>query len=418
VEQLVVGALMRIALVALPNPILASPTAHFQQGLLYVGGALRRAGHEVEIVDLRAKETIAEDDIPEAEVVGVTATSGEFEFAKQVARIARSRGARTMIGGAHATFMPEDCREHFDLVVRGDGEVAAVEALAHGSTKGTFEHSLESLAGYFPEWPLIGAAGLSRELFTGAGYGQGPLAAGILSSRGCGHHCSYCRSDRDKVRLRPIADVVAEINFLKFCGVTHFRFYDENITNPKPRALELFRALEPLGIHFRAHTRSDAIDDELATAFKRAGGEELGFGFEAASDHVLEKVRKHETVAQHREAVRVCKRHGIICKAFWMVGLPGQKWPEIDDIKRFMADEAPDRWIVSVFSPYPGCDVWARPEEYSVAWMDRDLSHYWNFPEKPCIAYTDNSAKDIERQYHDLVTFLDYIFPRGQSGKR
>lgn len=435
---------MKVALVALPNPVLANPEAHFPQSLLYVAAGLLRTGHQVQIVDLRARRYITEADIPDVDCVGITCTSGERDWAKLVGRLARQKDAITMVGGAHPTFMPEDC-EDFDIIVRGDGELAAVEALSEialagpgeawlgtagcgGARRGkagrggegkegqgvkTYSHPLPSLNGYSPAWELIGLKGFSKELFGGQGYGQGPLAAGIISSRGCGMRCAYCRSERDKIRLRPITEVVAEIELLKSeYGVTHFRFYDENFSNPKPRALELFKALQPLGVHIRAHTRSDAWDDELAEAYKRAGGIEMGFGFEAATDSVLEKIRKQETVEQHREAVRVCKRHGILVKAFWMVGLSGQRWAEIEDIKRFMAEERPDRWIVSVFAAYPGSDVWEHSIRYNVTYLDLDLSHYWNFPERPTIGYQDNAREDIWAQYQDLVAWLERAFPR------
>lgn len=782
---------MRVALVALPNPILASPLAHFPQSLLYVASSLLRAGHQVQIVDLRARDFIIREDIPDdTECVGVTATSGEIEWAQTVGRLAHARGIKTMLGGAHASFVPEEAGEHYwDYIVKGDGELAAPEALRRGVV-GIYEMPLADLTGWFPfpGWSLVGERGLSRELFTGAGYGQGPLTAGIISSRGCGFHCSYCRAERDRIRLRLISDVVGEIQTLQESyGVTHFRFYDENFSNPKPRALKLYEALEPLNIkmrcllpdnlirtsfgfkrivdinegdkvltsegtyarvqskwsreyngavlkittyydafglqvtpehkllvlqrdrkpHFRkrwipwrraiwleaskvqlgdyliypvekgppkrphgpkyvclpvlkgragwkkqekwfakkrlpvdrhllsflawyitegsstptvinfhlgalekenivclletirqllgkdahlsperyncqtiticckpvaqwlrtecghsakekqlptwvtllskekleylfnellkgdgsvtlrtegtknfqyvttsqtlalqvrdiafrlgyfaslsvnssgkpskirgrtikrtgfytvrfsqaaightvrayrhkrlpyvylqvrkveetqfdgqvfdltvprindfstitacvhnCHTRSDAWDDELATAFKKAGGIEMGFGFESADNRVLEAIRKQETVAQHREAVRVCKRAGIVSKAFWMTSLPGETWASIEAIKRFMAEEMPTKYIVSKFAPYPGSDVWTHPERYGVTWMEKALEKYWNFADSSLIEYEGCSRQELDAHYADLVYWLEKEFPR------
>ena len=418
---------MKVALVALPNPVLAVPVAHFPQSLLYVASSLMRSGHQVQVVDLRARRYITEADIPEVDCVGVTSTSGEIEWARTVARLARAKGIKTMLGGAHATFVPEDCYEDFDYVVAGDGEQAApavlthIAGLVHPSQIAAsiwpplYNFPLNDLAGWFPfpGWSLIGEKGLSRELFTGAGYGQGPLAAGIISSRGCGFHCAYCRAERDRIRLRPISDVVGEIQTLQESyGVKHFRFYDENFSNPKPRALELYKALEPLGIKIRAHTRSDAIDDELAEAAKRAGVEEMGFGFESADDRVLQAIRKQETMEDHCRAVRVAKKAGLVVKAFWMTGLPSESWASIKAIKRFMAEERPDKWIVSKFAPYPGSDVWAHPERYAVTWMEKDLSKYWNFADSSLIEYVECNRRELDAHYQDLTAWLGKEFPR------
>ena len=187
---------MKIALFACPNPFLASPTAHFPQGLLYLGAALKRQGHEPFIVDLRARTYITATDIPECDIVGISATTAEIEWARCISRMAHEKGLKVIVGGAHATFLPEDCYENFDAIVQGDGELAIGEAISQvmEASKGkrlVFNKPLNSLAGWLPAWSLIGERGLSRELFSGAGYGEGPLAAGIASSRGCVYMCSF-----------------------------------------------------------------------------------------------------------------------------------------------------------------------------------------------------------------------------------
>lgn len=401
---------MKIVLMNCPNPVLASPEAHFQLGLLYVGGALKKAGYDVSIQDMRMAMDVTLADIPEADLIGVTATSGEFHYAQKINQFAHRKGLKTMIGGAHATFLMETCLD-FDYVIQGDGEKATLRLLQQPAFGG-IESPLDDLSGYFPDWDLIGEKGFSRELFTGAGYGQGPLCAGSLTSRGCPNQCSYCRERHEVVRYRPIADVICELKDLIRRGVRHFRFYDDSITLNKRRTLELFGQMRELNIHWRAHTRADYFDSEIAEAAKAAGCEEMGFGFEAATDKILETIRKNETVAQYREAVKTCKEAGILCKAFWMVGLPGQRMKEIADICQFMEETRPDKWIVSLFAAYPGSDVWAHPENYNVAWLQKDLSQYWNFSSAPTISYHDNSAEEIWRQYTVLMDWLGRRFPR------
>ena len=402
---------MKVALFTCPNPQLESPTAHFPIGLLYVGKSLLDAGHDVSIVDLRSRKLITKNDIPDVDIVGVTSTSGEIHYAKKIARLARGKGILTMVGGAHATFMPDDCSTDFDFVILGDGEVAVTYALSHGP--GKYCKPLETISGYSPDWNLIGNNGFSSELFTGAGYGEGPLAAGITASRGCPYKCSYCRSKVNQVRYRLVNEVGTEITKLVIgYGIRYYRFYDDCLTLNRERSLELFNLLRKLHIHWRAHTRSNLWTDELAREARKSGCDEMGFGFEAVTDSVLKKVRKQETVDQHREAVKVCKRNSVICKAFWMVGLPGQGWDEIEDIKKFMLKEKPDKWIVSLFSPYPGSDVYAHPDNYGVSWIDPDLSNYWNFPNSPTIAYHDNPASEIQKQYIHLKSWLEDNFGR------
>lgn len=402
-----------VALVQPPNPVLEDPTTRFPLGLAYLEAMLVREGYRVATVDLRDKpEGISL--IPEASLIGFTATTGEIGSAKRMARMVKERDPRvmTVIGGAHATYMPEDCREDFDLVVAGEAEYIMLRLVQEGHPGGVLyggpPPSLDSLP-----FPVRHPFSFSETLFEGAGYGKGPKATSILSSRGCPMQCSFCQTEPRKARFRSPENVVEEIKQIQRDWDCHrFRFEDDNLTLNKTRALKLFEALVPLKIGWRAHTRSDIWDDELAEAARRAGAGEFGFGFESADENVLRLIRKRETVQQHREAVRICKRHGLRCKAFWMTSLPGETWQTIQAIKDFMAQEKPDRWIVSQLCPYPGSDIWAHPETYHLKWVDMDLGHYWNFWRSPLVEYEHTSKEELAAHYKELVFWLSKEFPR------
>jgi len=403
-----------IVLVQPPNPILADPTTRWPLGLAYLEAMLMQAGAEVAVVDLRDKD-IDLSLIPQAPYVGITATTGEIGFARYIARQvkARDRHTRTVVGGAHATYLPQDCFQDFDIVAVGEWEYAFVKLFKDGHPGGI------AYGGPAPDlddlpFPARHPFSFSHSLFLGAGYGTGPRATSIMTSRGCPMRCSFCQAEPRQVRFRSPEGVVEEIRQLqRDWDCHHFRFEDDNLTLDKSRALALFELMEPLGVKWRGHTRSNLWGDDLAEAARRAGCTNMGFGFEAASDPVLERVRKKETVEQNRQAVRTCKRHGIACRAFWMVGLPGQEWGEINDIKDFMTEERPETYIVSIFSPYPGSHVFAHPEEYGVSFIESDFARYWNFPSWPTLAYEDNPAQEIWQQYLDLKSWLEANFGRG-----
>ncbi|MDP2663723.1 MAG: radical SAM protein [Dehalococcoidia bacterium] len=406
---------MRVALFTLPNPFLSTPTAHFPTGLLYVAKALHKAGHELQLVDLRASTGVYDYHIPDCDVVAVTATSAEAHWAKQVSALARARGLETMIGGAHATFMTEDCQPDFDYVVRGDGELAAINALADGR-RGVYEIPLPRLDDVFPLWSLAGEAAFSRELFSGAGYGQGPKSAGLMMSRGCPYCCRFCRSEHVAVRLRPVEDIVTEISHLqRVYGVHHYRFYDDCMTLNPARFREICLLFKGLGIHWRAHTRSNLWTAEMAAWAKEGGCTEMGFGFESADDRVLQAVHKQETVEQNRAAVQACRQAGIISKAFWLTGMPGETWDSVQAIKDFMDEERPDRWIVSALAPYPGSDLWEHPEAYGIKWIERDLSKYNNFSDDPLLEYENCNRVEVAAHYRGLKAWLEENYPHERS---
>ncbi|GAH95925.1 unnamed protein product, partial [marine sediment metagenome] len=76
---------------------------------------LLRASAKVAVADLRSKE-IDVGLIPDAPIVGITATTGEIISAKKIANLVKKRNPKTatVVGGAHATYLPDDCLGYFD----------------------------------------------------------------------------------------------------------------------------------------------------------------------------------------------------------------------------------------------------------------------------------------------------------------
>jgi radical SAM superfamily enzyme YgiQ (UPF0313 family) len=129
-------------------------------------------------------------------------------------------------------------------------------------------------------------------------------------------------------------------------------------------------------------------------------------GVESADDHVLEVVRKGETVEQHRAAVRMAREAGLIVKCNIMTGLPAETWGTIEKNKQFFRDTKPDKYIHNVFCPFPGCDVWREPEKYGVKILDRDYSKYYNFTES--FIETDVASRAELNEHHaEMRRFLE-----------
>jgi len=127
---------------------------------------------------------------------------------------------------------------------------------------------------------------------------------------------------------------------------------------------------------------------------------------ESADQRVLDIVNKKETLEQHIKAIRVAEDSGIRTKAFFMTGLPGETDEIVSLTRDFLKIAQPSKIILSRFTPYPGCDVWAKPEKYGVKWIDPQFEHFWNFPHSTTITYQDTSAKVLNQRYKQLYELL------------
>lgn len=410
-----------ICLVQPPNPYLLDPTTRWPLGLGYLEAVLTKAGCKVAVTDLRAAKEIDISTIPRTAVVGVTATTGEIKMAKEIARLVKKRNPSTVtaIGGAHATYLSDDCLNGFDVVVVGEAEECIVDwfNLTEGGQGGIMYGPIPDLDAL--PFPTRHSFSFSETLFEGAGYGKGPKTTSIITSRGCPYTCAYCQEKPRPVRFRSPENVVEEIKEIQSkWNCHHFRFEDDNFTLKPERFFEICRLLEPLKVHWRCHSRSDLFDRDMARAMRLAGCDEVGFGVESADQGVLDIVNKKETLAQHIRAIRIAGDSGIKAKAFFMTGLPGETDEIVNLTKDFLEKAQPSKIILSRFTPYPGCDVWAHPEKYGVAWIDSQLEHFWNFPHSTTITYQNTSAEMLDQRYKQLYNLLWSSEWTSQEAKR
>jgi len=396
-----------IVLVQPPNPMLSDPTTRWPLGLGYLEAVLTKAGYEVAVVDLRDKE-LDVSLIPEAPTVGITATTGEFGMAKELAHLVKERSYNTftVIGGAHATYLPEDCDGYFDTVVIGESENLPWDRMLSQKPPSCGVKSPVKDLDNLP-FPTRHPFSFSETLFEGAGYGKGPKATSIITSRGCPFSCAFCQEKPRLARFRSPENVAEEIReIIEKWDCHHFRFEDDSFTLKPERVFEICRLLEPLKVHWRCHTRSDLFDREMARAVRLAGCDEVGFGVESADQRVLNIINKKESLEQHIKAIRIAEDSGIKAKAFFMTGLPGETDGIVELTKEFLQKAQPSKIILSRFTPYPGSDVWAHPDKYGVAWIDPEFEHYWNFPHTTTITYHDATADVLDQRYKELHTLL------------
>lgn len=71
-------------------------------------------------------------DVLSADVVGVSTTTSTAPSAYRICDEVRKhgkKGAITMLGGVHVTFMPEEAAEHADFVIKGEAETCFVQLM-------------------------------------------------------------------------------------------------------------------------------------------------------------------------------------------------------------------------------------------------------------------------------------------------
>lgn len=255
---------MRIALV---NPI-----ARRTQGYHTIGSKIPQLGlqvlaeltpreHHVDLIDEIFGNDCTDREIRRGnyDLVGVTSYSSGATRAYEIAEQCRREGIPCIIGGPHASAMPEEAGRYFDSVAIGECDEIFGQILqdaAAGRLKPVYHGGLPDM-----ETPGLGRARQDLQPING----QYDVAA-IQTSRGCPVGCEYCsvtKFNGAPIRRRRMEDVIDEW----FRTTKPFLFVvDDNFFGVGERhaiwAKELLRRIIAEG-----HRR-----DKIANALRRAPG--------------------------------------------------------------------------------------------------------------------------------------------------
>ena len=318
---------MRITLVSVcaPEFIRTAPL-----GILYVGGALRQAGHDVKVlhftpdeIDVRAAEISRDNPV----FVGISAfTCNQTKFSAELSRKIKAQCDSLVVwGGVHASLVSEQTlREPFvDMVVIGEGEETAAD-LADAIDKGRDLHDVKGIGFkkdgkpvFTEERPLIQELDQYRidwelvdiERYLVSMWGRSRVI-NFVTSRGCWFKCGFCynlKFNQGRWRGHSTEFVLAEIQNLKErYGVDGIRFYDDNLFGRKKRALEI---IEKMDLPWEGEFRIGYIKEDLAKKLAETKCQGICFGLESGNDRILKLINKGQKVEDIIRGVTIMSRY-------------------------------------------------------------------------------------------------------------
>jgi radical SAM superfamily enzyme YgiQ (UPF0313 family) len=323
--------------------------------LALVAAYARLAGHEVQVVEVRAPEGEAAARARatvDADVVVLCSSIVDAPAEREVAASLRGMGRRVIAVGAYATARPHEYDDVCDAVVRGEPEALGTslfDATLEGVVDAGWVSDLDALP--LPDWT---AFDISRHRY--AFLGPGPVLP-VSSARGCAYGCGYCPwRVTAPFRQRAPAAVASEVAELaRRHDVRAFAFRDPLFNLDRDRVLAIAGLLRPMNLRWSAEMRADRLDGDLLRALRDAGLRSLELGVESIDRQMLaSEHRKPPKFEQIRAVVRDAQRLGIRVVANYMLGLPD------DDEGKFRATVAFARELdafavqFTVATPYPG----------------------------------------------------------------
>jgi len=378
---------------------------------------------EVKIVDEAFEKINFEEKV---DLVGLTAQTPVAPRAYQIAGEFRKRGIPVVMGGVHASMLPEEALLHVDAVIIGEAEETwplLIEDFKKGQLKRIYQADR-----------FVSPAGLplpKRELLNPRFYF--PLKL-LETTRGCPHHCDFCGVSKFfgyRYRNRPLSEIDRELATLFKKGpvmpplskrvlsllnrdLPYFLkrkllyIIDSNVASDKRFALDLASLLKDYDLLWYGHAPvSIAFDQKLLEGFAQSGCIAINIGFESFSPKNLKTMGKGFNHPSHyKEAVQRIHEYGIGIMGTFIVGLDDDDSHVFQRIIDFCIHSKLDWALTFIMAPYPGTESFQRLEKEGRIFC-RDWEKYdsLNVVYHPLHMSAEDLQRGMRRVWKEIFSF-------------
>ena len=326
---------------------------------LGVIAALTPDSWDVEILD----ENFEDFSYREADLVGITAVTASVNRAYELAAIYREKGIKTVIGGIHASMLPDEASKYVDVVVTGEAEsiwkefIRDIEA---GNPVRQYDGKL---------LPMENMPHPRRDLFH-----PDYTYANIQTTRGCPMQCDFCSVhtfNGNCYRQRPVEEVLDELE-----TIPHERVYfvDDNIIGyskkSAARAKALFKGMIERGIRKDWYCQASlnfADDEEVLEYAAKSGCRMVLIGIESEKVHQLEEANKKLNlkmgIDSYNSVFDRIHKYGMSVLGALIYGLDSDSKQDLFDRTRFAIESNMDAMQATIVTPLPGTGLYQRLEK-------------------------------------------------------
>lgn len=340
------------------------------------------------------------------DLVAVSALTASINDAYRLSRELRSHGVRTVIGGLHASVLPDEASQFFDSVVVGRGDCIWAEVLDDASD-GRLRSCYDGATGLGAKWPIprYDLPGFQPRRWT------------LQTQLGCPLACGFCGASRLLGRFdeKPLSVIRQELDQIRrLSGTRTLELADDN-TFAGSRDMDAFlNVMEETGFHW--FTESDwrvGERPEILQRLARAGCRQILVGIESLVFRYPGMGEKHAELQRMMEAVCRIQEAGVAVNGCFIIGAEGETKESIDRLCRFLETSPFAEIQVTIQTPFPGTSLYRQLQQEDRLLSDRGWSHYTLFD----VTYRPDrlSVRELESEFRSL---LQRLFNADQTSRR
>ncbi|WP_165071610.1 hopanoid C-3 methylase HpnR [Paludisphaera rhizosphaerae] len=349
-------------------------------GVETIAGELRRAGHDVRLIDLQVEDHAAyfsEVDAWRPDVVAFSLNYlANVPEVVDLAKATRERlpDAFIFVGGHSASFVAEDVLTHaegaIDCVLKGEGEASVARLIEAAADRdptalldvpgvvtpvgaGPAPSFVKNLDDHLPARDLLRKR---RNYFIGV---LDPCAS-IEFSRGCPWDCSFCSAWTFYGRSYRVKSAEASADELASIREPGVFIVDDVAFIQAEQGMAIGEAIARRGIQkqYYLETRGDVLlrNKDVFRFWKTLGLQYMFLGVEAIDEEGLKRFRKRVTLSKNFEALEFARSLGIMV-AINIIADPSWDRDRFEVIRQWCL-EIPEIVNISVNTPYPGTESW------------------------------------------------------------
>lgn len=305
---------------------------------------------DIEVID----ENFDKFEYKEADLVGITAFTNNAPRAYEIAAEYRSHNVKVVMGGIHASMVPEEAGKYVDCVVIGEAEGiwgTVIQDFLNDELKPVYKAELLGC----DHWPIP-----RHELFH-----PGYYIDVIQTTRGCPMRCDFCSVSSFNghlYRQRPVEEIITELKTIK---KKYIFFLDDNILGYgkkcEERALQLFKRMdeEKLDKIWNSYASINFADNpEVMAAASKCGCKMIFIGFESEDDAQLSEMHKNHNIKSgshlYHKVVKKINKYKIAVMGGFILGFDTDTRKSILLRKKFLLKNRININAISFIIPFPG----------------------------------------------------------------
>jgi radical SAM superfamily enzyme YgiQ (UPF0313 family) len=319
-------------------------------GLTYVA-AVTPPSWEVKIAD----ENFNEFEFEEADLVGITAFTSNVNRAYEIAQMYRRRDIKVIIGGIHASMLPNEALQYADTVVVGEVEGIWEKVISD------FENNHLSPIYIGPQIDLSQFTITPRRDLLHPNY----LWHSVQTSRGCPYDCHFCSVSKylgKEYRQRNSQNVLDELEQI---NGEYIAFVDDNLigysAENKKNVIELFTGMIDRDLRkkwWMQASINSADDEHIVKLASQAGCMFVFIGFETIRMETLKTMTKGVnlkiSVENYKRVVDTFHKHGIGVLGSFIIGNDFESFTYYRELAEFLLSSGIDSVQISILTPLPG----------------------------------------------------------------